>query len=450
MKNSLLVTTAACCAIGAASTAHAQSAAAPSPNAATAPVGLEEIVVTAQKRPETLQKVPISVDAVTGSSLQEQKITNVQDLTTIVSGLEYEASTTGVSPYIRGFGINSGLAGNEPPVTTYVDGVYLPSLSGSIFSLSNIDRIEVLKGPQGTLFGRNAAAGALNIITRTPQQTPSIDLMGGYANYNTASGGFYGTTGLASNLAADLSVAGFKQMDGWGHNLFNGSPAFLNNNINARTKLLWTPTQDTTITVAADYDKTREDAGVALTAIPGTQKAPYTNYPTGSFYDTDDVQNQYRVAKQGGGSLHIVQDLSWATITSITSGRHLSSQADEDGTVLPIPYVTYLFNIDETTYTEELNIQSPSKSDYKWIAGFFYYNDTSGYSPFTTEGTSSGQGPNGQSIFYGTQKTDSYAGYGQLTAPLWVDNAHATLGLRYTEDIHRLTTAYTEALTSAP
>jgi iron complex outermembrane receptor protein len=459
MKNALFLSTAMLGALGLASQAQAQTAPAPSAaaapqtasqsSAAASPSSIGEIVVTAQKRSESIQKVPISIAAVTGRAIQEQKLTNIQDLATLTSGLNYFTSSTGVSPYIRGFGNNTGALGNEPPATTYVDGVYLPAPSGSVFTLNNIDRIEVLKGPQGTLFGRNAAAGAVSIVTRMPQQTPSGNVAVGYANYNTVSADFYGTTGLAENLAADLSVSGFDQLQGWGHNLYNSSKAYLNNNINARTKFLWTPTNNTRITLAADYDKSREDAGLVLSAIPGTQKPPYTNAPVGGFYDTNNVENQYRVAEQGGGSLHIEHDLSWASITSITSGRRLTSRAVEDATVLPIPYSLYHFSLDETTYTQELNIQSPKESVIKWIAGFFFYNDTASYNPFSVYGTSSGQGPSGAAVFNGTQQTNSYAGYVQATTPLWTDNAHLTAGLRYTTDDHKLTQAYSNTLTSA-
>jgi iron complex outermembrane receptor protein len=462
MKTSLVASTAIFWMIGALSAAYAQSAAVTSAtpgadsktssNAAAGEGGatsLGEIVVTAEKRAESIQKVPISIAAVTGKTIEEQNIKFVQDLASVTSGLDYFTSSTGVIPFIRGIGNNSAALGNEPPVTTYVDGVYLPSPSSSVFALDNVDRIEVLKGPQGTLFGRNALGGAINVITRTPQQTPSFDVTAGYANYNTFSGSFYGTAGLAKNLAADLALSGFDQTEGWGHNLYNGSAAYLNNNFDARTKLLWTPTTTTTVTLEADYDRTREDAGTTLSAIPGAQKAPYTNFPLGGFYDTDDVVNQYRTAEQGGGSLHIEQDLPWAVITSITGGRALRVQADEDATVLPIPYDTYVFYESESSYTEELNIQSTKDSKIKWIAGVFYFEDTNSFDPFYIQGTSSGQGANGQSILYSAQRTISYSGYGQVTAPLWTDKAHITLGLRYTDDEHRLTEANSLLLTSA-
>nr|WP_293972774.1 TonB-dependent receptor [Sphingomonas sp.] len=459
MNRALILSTSMTCALGCAFAARAQNASGHVP--ATQPAaaqrqsttdtqsGIADIIVTAQKRDESIQKVPISISAVTGATLQEQRVTSVADLATVTAGLNYQAASTGVTPYIRGFGVNSGAVGNEPPATTYIDGVYLPSPSGSVFSLNNIERIEMLKGPQGTLFGRNAAAGAVSIVTRTPSHTPSLDLTAGYANYRTVSGSFYGTTGLSDNLAIDLSVAGSRQSQGWGHNLFNGSDSYLNNNISGRSKLYWTPTDRTTVTLAADYDRSRADAGLTLSTLPGTQKPPYTNAPVGGYYDTQDVVNQYRIAKQGGASLRIEQDLPWASITSISSARRLKSDGVQNATALPIPYSTFRFGLDEKTYTQEINVQSLQSSATKWIIGGYYFHDNAAYTPFAIEGTSTGQGATGQIRYYNAQRTISYAAYAQATVPFFNDRAHFTGGVRYTTDIHRLTHSYDQTLTAA-
>jgi iron complex outermembrane receptor protein len=458
MKRSLFLSSAIFFAFGSAIAANAQTSAAPPPaanqsgvkaNTADPALTIGEIVVTAQKRSENIQKVPITVAAVTGQAIEEKKLTSVISLGTITSGVDFYTAGTGVSAYIRGFGNNTGAEGNEPPVATYVDGVYLPSPSGAVFTLNNIARIEILKGPQGTLFGRNAAAGAINIITKTPQQTPSMDVTLGYANYNTFSAGFYGTTGLAKNLAADLSVSGFDQLQGWGHNLYTGNPSDLTNNINARAKLLWTPTEKTTVTLTADYDKTRVDPGIVLSAVPGSFQSPYQNTTLGGYYDTNSTIDQNHKVEQGGASIHVEHELPWAVLTNIASGRGMTVYALEDTAVIPVPFSIYIFNQHETTYTEEFNIQSPSTSRIKWIGGFFYYEDTAEYNPFKLKGTSSGQGASGESRFYGSQLTKSYSGYGQVTAPLWTDDAHITVGVRYTDDDHRLTQAFTQTLTSA-
>jgi iron complex outermembrane recepter protein len=435
MKGSLLAAGAVICALQA-GTASAQTAPGVQSNdaaASTAPgADVGEIVVTAQKRAESIQKVPISVAAVTGRTLEEKNIGSPQALGAIVSGLHFVPSGAGNTPYIRSFGTNTALAGNEPPVTLYVDGVYIPSPTEALFSLSAIDRVEVLKGPQGTLFGRNAAAGAVQIITKTPSHTTSVDMKVGYANYQTVSGSFYGTTGLTDTLAANLSVAGFKQSKGWGRNLFDGSETYLSNNWNVRSKAVWTPTADTTITVSGDYDRTRADPGTVIAAIPGT--LPNKSVASGKFFDTNSDVPQFRVARQGGGYLRIEHEMPWGNLTSITSGRHLHLNAEANSDLTPSPASAFIYDIKETTYTQELNLQSKPSSDLKWIVGFFYYDDKSAYAPFEQRGTSSGQGANGGLVYANTQATKSYAGYVQATAPLWTDQAHLTLGARYTND----------------
>ena len=133
--------------------------------------GLEEIVVTAQRRSENLQNVPIAVTVLSADALAEKGVDTVSLLATTVPGLTYaETSTLGTSR-IRGIGVSFVAGGNENSVATYVDDVYYASASASILSFNNISQIAVLKGPQGTLFGRNATGGLIQITTRDPSQT---------------------------------------------------------------------------------------------------------------------------------------------------------------------------------------------------------------------------------------------------------------------------------------
>jgi len=159
-------------------------------NAATADDGgLEEIVVTAQKREQNLQSVPIAVTAVTEESLQANRIFSVNDLSAIAPGLTVKPSAGGIqtpSFTMRGqvsFGV---VAGSDKQVSVYLDGVYIGSPRGSIFDLPDIQRLEVLRGPQGTLFGRNATAGAVSVTTRDPTGNARLKVEGSYGNYDSA------------------------------------------------------------------------------------------------------------------------------------------------------------------------------------------------------------------------------------------------------------------------
>jgi iron complex outermembrane recepter protein len=181
---------------------------------------LEEITVHAQRRAENLQSVPITVDTVSGVDASARGITSIQTLATTIPNLTFTTALFGTNMYIRGVGDDSASPNNEPSVATYVDGVYYPvALALTTFNFNNIQQIEVLKGPQGTLFGRNSTAGVVQIITPDPKHDFSGKIEGGYGNYDTYSGDAYVTGGLTDKLAADLAVLYDNQIDGFGRDL---------------------------------------------------------------------------------------------------------------------------------------------------------------------------------------------------------------------------------------
>jgi iron complex outermembrane recepter protein len=219
------------------------------------PSQLNEIVVTSQRRSENLQTIPLSVTAATATELLNEGVTDTAALSQAMPGLSYTLGGNAATPFIRGVGTTVNSVGNEASVATYVDGVYISSINAQLFEFNDIDRIEVLKGPQGTLFGRNATGGMIQVITEDPSFTPSADIHVGYGNYDTTSGSFYGTTGLGENVAIDFAVYGKNQADGWGTDLVTGQPTFTRHDFGARSKLLWIPADGTRILIAADYNR---------------------------------------------------------------------------------------------------------------------------------------------------------------------------------------------------
>jgi iron complex outermembrane receptor protein len=182
-RTGLLACTALASTFFIAGTAHA---AAPAP-AADNGGGLEEIIVTAQKREQSVQDVPIAVTAVTQETLQANRIVSVNDLSSIAPGVTVRPSPGGVGIpafTIRGQTSYGVVAGSDKQVSIYLDGVYLANPRGSIFDLPDVARIEVLRGPQGTLFGRNATAGAISVSTRDPSGEAQVKLEGSYGNYD--------------------------------------------------------------------------------------------------------------------------------------------------------------------------------------------------------------------------------------------------------------------------
>src|SRR6202790_5830143 len=196
-----------------------QAAGADSAAETTSAGQLEEIIVTAQKRSENLQSVPVTVSAITASTLKQMGGVSIQDLNTLVPGLNMEAQGSYTLPAIRGVSTTLTTLGNEPSVAIYIDGVYYPVSFANFTYFNNIDRVEVLKGPQGTLFGRNATGGAINVITRDPSVTPTADLMIGFGSYGETLTNLYASGPLGELLRADFSFYSHKD-HGWGENIF--------------------------------------------------------------------------------------------------------------------------------------------------------------------------------------------------------------------------------------
>jgi iron complex outermembrane receptor protein len=192
-------------AIALASAAIAQPA--PEPPAAPA-ASVEEVVVTAQKRTESLVNVPIAIVAVSGAKLARSGVNDMSDLAAVVPGLHVDDAGAFFQPSIRGVGTAIAGAGASANVATYVDGIYKPEALSNDFNFIDIDSIQVLKGPQGTLFGRNSTGGAIVVTTRTPSFTPEFEMRAGYGSFGTVNGALFASTGLTDKLAVSLALGG--------------------------------------------------------------------------------------------------------------------------------------------------------------------------------------------------------------------------------------------------
>lgn len=392
------------------------------PTAAESDSGIEEIIVTAQKRTENLQDVPISITAITARTLERSGITGINAIAQLTPALNFTSPVSQLSPILRGVGTAAAAIGNSASVATYVDGVYIPAMSGSLFEFNNIERIEVLKGPQGTLFGRNSTGGVINVVTKDPSFDSQLHLKAGYGNYNTVEGSVYGSTSLGTNVAVD--VAGFyrNQGRGWSFNQATGQRIAKQGDFLIRSKLLLTPSENTRIVLAGDYAYTAP-ANAALN-VPAYNALTIGGVPAPArFWDVN--QNFYIPAKarQGGGSLTIDQDLGDVKLRSITAYRKNSgfNIIDLDGTQKPI--IAIRITERSNTFTQEVQLLSDNKSNLNWIVGAFYLKGVARSDPFNP--------PPFQ--LFAKQNTESISGFAQGTYAV-AENTNVTAGLRYTSD----------------
>lgn len=394
---------------------------------------LQEVVVTAQRRSENVEGVPISIAAVGGDQLTKQNINNIADLANSVPGLSVENNVGNAFVFIRGVGTTALAVEND--VGVYVDGVYMTTQTASLMQLSNIDHVEVLKGPQGTLFGRNAIGGALQIITKDPSSQPSADVSVGYGNFDTKTVNFYGTTGIAPNLAADLAFYYSDQAAGWGSDLTTSTPDFRDRNMQARSKWVWTPLDGTKVTLSVDWALLHNMLGSQWQFLPGAVGADGHSTNVGFYNSLGDGLSQNE-DQQYGTMLRIDQNLSWARFVSISSIRGNTNHdfVDQDATPLPIVEGGPTPQNDRS-YSEELQLLSPdSGSSLKWIVGAFALYDRY-YTPGFDITVLAAPVPLTflHETIYATEPTTSYAGFGQVTWEFLPDT-NFTAGLRYTSD----------------
>jgi iron complex outermembrane recepter protein len=386
---------------------------------------LAEITVTAQRRVERAQDVPISDSAVSASEALSRGITDMTSLQMAVPGLVIDHTANEGNIFIRGVGTNLFGPSSEQTVAVYVDGVYMPSPEANLFSFNNIDRVEVLKGPQGTLFGRNTTGGVVQVITKDPSTTFGGDVSVGYANYDTVTSQGYVTGGVLPDLAADLAVMYENQGIGWGHNFTtdreNGIEA--KDNYSLRSKWKFTPSDATTIRLILDYS--RQYSNYAYQIVPGVHSAvdPAITYP-GPYNALGDL-NDFELEREKGASLQLDQDAQFFRIVNILSYRHteVGYFLDQDDT----PVVAADLNLPSIAHdwTEELQIHSLDSSRIKWLLGGFFYDAYAAYTPVNID--------DGAVVISDYQKTRSPAGFGQATIPLIADT-NFTAGVRYTSE----------------
>jgi iron complex outermembrane recepter protein len=425
--------------------AVAQQAGAPSPDARAqsadgggAPAtpagsGLGEIVVTAQRRNENLQKVPISITAVNADTLQKANVSDVSELNMLAPSLNFAEEGAWSEPHLRGIGTAASGPGVESAVAVYIDGVYQASMLGGAADFNSVKSVEVINGPQGTLFGRNATGGLIQIHTLDP----SPDLNGaasvGYGNYNTVTSSAYINGGLAQNLSGNLAVDFSNQGTGYGHNLATGTDVDKTQKLFMRGKLLFEASDSAKFTLSGNYSHV--DFAPAYAVVPG-EEAIGGNGSATQPHDIDGLNDPWGHISQYGGALTSDFDLHPLHLQSITAYEVTDGHISFGGAQTPNPYTEVNINIHEThrQFSQEFQLASPSVGRLTWTLGLYYFHEVAKFDPvdlssylFDTDPSY----PLYSIVQYGTVKTDSYAAYGQATFTI-TPTTHLTGGLRYT------------------
>jgi outer membrane receptor protein involved in Fe transport len=345
---------------------------------------MEEVVVMATKREQTLQEVPIAVSVVDAEVLEQAHITDMIQLQSLVPSLKVtQLQTTGNTNFIiRGFGNGANNPGIEPSVGVFIDGVYRSRSASAIADLPYLERIEVLRGPQSTLFGKNASAGVINIVTAAPNMN-ELEGYGEftYGNYNQVilKGALSGP--ISDTFGFSLAVNG-NSRDGYFDNLETGSEINERSRWGVRGQLLWLPSDNTTLRLIADYDESDEKCcGVAnLVAGPttgaillvGGNIVPNDAFAREQYFDFDPTN---KIENQG---VSLQADFNFSNdmvLTSITAYREMSrlDNADVDFTSAELISINS-GDTDIETFTQEFRL-SQSTDSLDWMLGAYYFDE---------------------------------------------------------------------------
>ncbi|SCW66571.1 iron complex outermembrane recepter protein [Sphingobium faniae] len=393
---------------------------------------LSDIVVTAQRRSERLQDVPIAVTAISGEALSRKGLTDTQQLAGAVPGLTFTTVGASGTPFIRGVGSNAGDTSSEPSVATYVDGVYIATPNANVFEFNSVENIEVLKGPQGTLFGRNATGGVILVTTRNPSFEPSVEGRIGYANYDTITGSAYLTSGITDNIAFNVAGQVRDQGRGYGRNIFSGHETYYRHNASIRAKLLFNLGEDTQAILQGDYARIRTGGGYLQ--VPNGVVAPDGVIQNLDRFDTRAGEEDSRAEKINtrtrGLGLTVTHDFSNFSVKSITSLRRNTGREYADVEGAPDAQLNLGINLYQHNFSQEVHLLSADDSKIQWLVGGFYYDSTAGYKPSTLSGSVVG----GIVIdILGLIRTRSLSAFAQATAEV-LPNTKLTGGLRFTRE----------------
>ncbi|SEH11957.1 TonB-dependent Receptor Plug Domain [Sphingopyxis sp. YR583] len=344
-----------------------------------------DIIVTASKRSQTLQDTPVAVSVTSAAQLEESQIRDLIDLQASVPSLRVSQlqSSANTNFIIRGFGNGANNAGIEPSVGVFIDGVYRSRSAAQIGDLPNVERIEVLRGPQSTLFGKNASAGVISIVTQKPQYEFGGSAEVTYGNYNaiTVKGD---VTGPISDTVAFSIGGSYNRRDGYAQDLKLDTDVNDRNRWGVRGQLLFEPTDALSIRLIGDYDKIDENCCIAGNVIAGPTVAITNALAGGPSVDANnpfsyDVYNNFLSSnkiKNYGGSAQIDYDLGSMALTSITAYRQVRADTNQDSDFSAADLIGEKSDyVDIDTFTQEVRLTSDFDGPLNFLIGGYYFNE---------------------------------------------------------------------------
>lgn len=426
--------------------------------------GTDVVIITAQKRSENIQDVPVAVTALDGDALQDAHVTTVLDLNALAPSLQVKTDDNAANPkmFIRGIGLNDFNPNTASAVAIYSDGVYIGSPLAQMGQFFDLERVEVLRGPQGTLYGRNTTGGAINLISRKPSDT--FEAMGSveYGSYNnlTLEGAVGGP--ITPELAYRASGT-YLSNDGYTLNRLTGNRGNDTNRGSARFQLAWTPSDTFDALFQLRYGKsdggsiwaynrslfpqTAQATGPDGFCAPAyytsgecTDLAGYANTSTNLYQGDYHLEGKDKVETYGA-SATLTWDLGAMSLVSVSGYDHADRDDVEDTDAGPNDIITARYRAKQWAASEELRLQSNGDNTLNWVAGVYFAHDdldsSSYYDVFriANSGDPNTDLPQGIGVFSWpfTQKTDSYAAFGQIDYK-FTDRLTGTIGLRYSAD----------------
>jgi len=344
----------------------------------------DEVIVTATKRQQTLQETPVTVSVTSADTLEKAQILDITDLQSVVPSLRVGQlqTSTNTNFRIRGFGNGANNAGIEPSVGVFIDGVYRSRSAAQIGDLPKLERIEVLSGPQSTLFGKNASAGVISVVSAKPSFQQQGYLEGGFGNYNQRVFRGYVTGGLSDTIA--VSVGGsVNRRDGYADSAVAGQPASNDRDrYSIRGQFLFEPRDDISIRIIADHSEVDEfcchvtntvngpTAG-AIGALGGTLADANNPFAYVNHQDT----TTHNAVNDDGISLHVDVDFDKFAFTSISSYRSNKSNYNNDADFTTAALLLVDNDADIKTFTQEMRLTSTGDNMIDWMVGGFYFSE---------------------------------------------------------------------------